>query len=135
MTLMKRLEAKRVTAVSALTILCAALVWPVASVAENTAPDPAGQRIQLDPETGEVLPQSAGQAKQPARRVEPGAKPEQANDRRTWTTDGVQMLTPNSADAPTAHATQCPDGSLRIGHAPAGPDESARHALCADGDE
>jgi len=106
-------------------------IWPTASHGSDAAPGQGAQQIQLDPETGEVVQPSPESTPQPARRAQEPDKSVEGDGPRAWTTaDGVQMLTPDPADAPMARATQCPDGSLRIGHAEADAGESARDALC-----
>jgi|GEM_PF-2101639 len=136
MIIMKYLMTRPATIPAILAVASIFAVWPTVGYSGDAATGQGAQQIQLDPDTGEVVQPSSPTTPQPSQRAQDRQQSAEAGGPRAWTTDdGVQMLTPEPAKAPMARATQCPDGSLRIGHAAAREGESAREALCAAGGE
>ncbi|MFC3106228.1 hypothetical protein [Salinisphaera aquimarina] len=96
------------------------------------AGDDSGQKIYLDPETGDALNAPPAQADDTgsARRstTEPGAE---SSGPKAWTnSQGADMLTLDPDDAPATQAVHCADGSLRMGHTQSSNGRQSRRTLC-----
>jgi|GEM_PF-3133409 len=99
-----------------------------ASMSANDKPAAsAGQKIMLDPDTGNITDVPSQRAEEQGRASAKADKTsgsaaqqsEQAGSGYTaWTTrDGTQMVATDSSVASAETVVRCPDGSLRMGHA------------------